>query len=75
MYPFLQEVDSIIIRKTLFHLDDNLKKYYSNNFGYPKYKSKYDRNSYTTNAVYSTLVKYLDSYHINLNIRINAFTK
>ena len=54
MYPFLQEVDSIIIRKTLFHLDDNLKKYYSNNFGYPKYKSKYDRNSYTTSAVYST---------------------
>ena len=37
-YIFLQEVDSILIRKTLFHLDDNLKKYYNNNFGYPKYK-------------------------------------
>ena len=32
-YTFLQEIDSIIIRKTLFHLDDNLKKYYNNGFG------------------------------------------
>lgn len=53
-YPFLQEVDSIIIRKTLFHLDDNLKKCYCNHFGYPKYKSKYDRNSYTTSAIYGS---------------------
>ena len=52
-YPFLTEVDSIIIRKTLFNLDDNLKKYYNNNFGYPKFKSKYDKNSYTTSAIYS----------------------
>ena len=53
-YVFLQEVDSILIRKTLFHLDDNLKKYYKNNFGYPKFKSKYDKHSYTTSAVYKT---------------------
>ena len=31
-YTFLQEIDIIIIRKTLFHLDDNLKKYYNNGF-------------------------------------------
>ena len=37
-YLFLQEVDSTIIRKTLFHLDDNIKKYYNNGIGYPKYK-------------------------------------
>lgn len=52
VYPFLEEVDSIIIRKTLFHLDDNLKKCYNNHFGYPKYKTKYDHNSYSTNAIY-----------------------
>ena len=52
MYPFLQEVDSIIIRKSIFHLDDNLKKCYNNNFGYPKFKSKFDKNSYTTSAIY-----------------------
>ena len=53
-YLFLQEVDSTIIRKTLFHLDDNMKKYYNNGFGYPKYKSRYDRYSYTTSAVYNS---------------------
>ena len=53
-YLFLQEVDSTIIRKTLFHLDDNMKKYYNNGFGYPKYKSRYDRHSYTTSAVYNS---------------------
>lgn len=53
-YSFLQEIDSVIIRKTLFHLDDNLKKYYNNNFGYPKYKCKFDRHSYTTSAIYKS---------------------
>jgi len=52
-YPFLEEIDSVIIRKTLFHLDDNMKKYHNNSFGYPKYKNKFDRHSYTTSAVYS----------------------
>ena len=52
VYPFLQEADSTIIRKTLFHLDDNLKHCYNDKFGYPKYKSKYDKNSYTTGAIY-----------------------
>ena len=58
-YIFLQEVDSIIIRKSLFHLDDNLKKYYNNDFGYPRYKSKYDKNSYTTSL-----------YIVNIKIRL-----
>ena len=53
-YLFLQEVDSTIIRKTLFHLDDNIKKYYNYNFGYQKYKGKFDKHSYTTSAVYNS---------------------
>lgn len=53
-YPFLQEVDSTLIRKTLFHLDDNLKRHKNNNFGFPKFKSKYDKNSYTTSAIYGS---------------------
>ena len=64
-YPFLQEVDSIIIRKALFHLDDNLKKYYKNNFGYPKFKSKYDKHSYTTSAVYG---KYYGNNYCNIEL-------
>ena len=69
-YVFLQEVDSIIVRKSLFHLDDNLKKYYNNGFGYPKYKSKFDKNSYTTGAVYS---KYKDK--INCNIELDLVNR
>lgn len=69
-YIFLQEVDSILIRKTLFHLDDNLKKYYNNNFGYPKYKSKFDKNSYTTSAVYGTYYG-----HKYCNIKIDLENK
>ena len=64
-YNFLQEVDSTIIRKTLFYLDNNLKKYYNNSFGYPRYKSKYDKNSYTTSAVYS---KYKNKNYCNIEL-------
>ena len=64
-YSFLQEIDSTIIRKTLFHLDDNLKKYYNNGFGYPKYKSKFDKNSYTTNAIYRN---YNDKVYCNIEL-------
>jgi len=38
-YVFLQEVNSTLIRTTLFHLGDYLKKYYNNGFVYPKFKS------------------------------------
>ena len=64
-YTFLQEVDSTIIRKTLFYLDNNLKKYYDNSFDYPRYKSKYDKNSYTTSAVYS---KYKNKNYCNIEL-------
>ena len=64
-YVFLQEVDSVLIRKTLFHLDDNLKKFYNNGFGYPNYKSKFDKNSYTTSAVYSS---YKDKNYCNIEL-------
>lgn len=64
-YPFLQEIDSIIIRKTLFHLDDNIKKFYNNGFGYPKYKSRFDKNSYTTSAICSN---YKNRKYCNIEI-------
>ena len=64
-YLFLQEIDSTIIRRTLFQLDDNIKKYYNNGFGYPKYKSKYDKHSYTTSAIYR---KYKDKIYCNIEL-------
>ena len=35
-FPFLREADSILIRKSLFNLEDSFKRYYNGNFGYPK---------------------------------------
>ncbi len=49
--PFLQEIDSIVIRKSLFNLEDAFKKLFNKTGGYPKFKSKYNRNSYNTTAV------------------------
>ena len=51
-YPFLTEVDSIIIRKALFNLETAFKKFFNKQANYPKYKSKYTRNSYNTGAIY-----------------------
>ena len=53
-YPFLQEIDSILIRKSIFNLEDSFNRYFKLGFGYPKYKSKHSKNSYTTNAIYSS---------------------
>lgn len=49
--PFLQEIDSIVIRKSLFNLEDAFKKLFNKTGGYPKFKSKYNRSSYNTTAV------------------------
>ena len=65
---FLQEVDSIIIRKSLFSLENNLKRYYENNFGYPKFKSKYSKNSYTTSAVYGS---YYNHKYCNIELDLD----
>ena len=59
-YPFLQEVDYLLITKTLFTLEDNYKKYTQSNFGYPKYKSKYKKNSYTIKPLSNTKSLSLD---------------
>ena len=63
--PFLTEVDSLLIRKSIFSLDDNFKKHYQNGFGFPKFKSKYERNSYSTNAIYGS---YKDKNYCNIEL-------
>lgn len=50
---FLQEIDTIVITKTLYNLDDAYKRLYSKIGGYPKYKSKYKRNSYNNPIAYN----------------------
>lgn len=66
-YPFLRESDSCLIQKTLFHLDENFRMFFKSGFGYPKFKSKFDRSSYTTNAIYST---YKDRHYCNIEVDI-----
>ena len=67
--PFLQEVDSIMLRKELFSLEDSIKRFYNNGFGYPKFKSKFDKNSYTTSAVYK---KYKDKEYCNIEVNLET---
>lgn len=50
-YPFLKEVDSVSLRCVLFDLDNSYQKFFKEKKGYPKYKSKFDKNSYRTNFI------------------------
>ena len=51
--PFLQEVDNIVIHKSIYNLDDAFKKLFNKTGGHPKFKSKYNRNSYSIPATYT----------------------
>ena len=62
---FLQEIDSIVIRESLFNLDNAYQKLFSKTGGYPKFKSKYNRNSYNTTAVYNN---YKDKEYCNIEL-------
>lgn len=64
-YPFLEEADSIVIRKSLFHLEDAYKRFCNGLGNYPKYKSKFARNSYNTSAVYR---KYKQKEYCNIEV-------
>lgn len=63
--PFLQEVDSIVLTKSIFNLDDDYKKLFNKTGGYPKHKSKYNRNSYN---IPSTYKKYKDREYCNIEL-------
>ncbi len=63
--PFLQEVDSIVLTKSIFNLDDTCKKLFNKTGGYPKHKSKYNRNSYN---IPSTYKKYKDKEYCNIEL-------
>lgn len=62
---FLQEIDSIVIRKSIFNLDNAYKKLFNKTGGYPKFKSKYNKNSYNTTAVYNN---YKDKEYCNIEL-------
>ena len=66
---FLQEIDSIVIRQSLFNLDNAYQKMFNKQGGYPKFKSKYEKNSYSTVAVYG---KYKDKEYCNIELNLQT---
>ena len=64
-YPFLTYVDSILIKKSIFNLEKSFNNYFKLGYGYPRYKSRYSRNSYTTNAIYGS---YKDKNYCNIEL-------
>ena len=67
-YSFLTEIDSIIIRQSIFNLDNAYARFFKNSFGKPKFKSKYNKNSYTTSAVYRN---YKNKKYCNIELDLN----
>ena len=72
-YPFLKEVDSMSLRCTLFDLDNSYQKLFKEKTGYPKFKSKFNKNSFRTNMVTSEY-KGNTYYNIKLDLRNGTIT-
>ena len=53
-YPFLKEVDSCLIRNSIFNLSDSYKRFFNKLGGYPNFKSKGVHDSYKTNNIKNT---------------------
>ena len=53
-YSWLKEVDSCSLRCAIFNLEDSFKNFFEKRSSYPKFKSKYYKQSYRTNAIRST---------------------
>lgn len=66
-YPWLKEVDHCSLMTTIFNLDDTFKSMIKEG-KYPNYKSKYNKESYTTNNELKTWgnIKY---YSVRLNLK------
>ena len=67
VFPYLQEIDSISIRKSIFNLEDAYKMFFNKYNEFPKFKSKYNHQSYTTNAVYGS---YKDRNYCNIELNL-----
>ena len=68
---FLQEIDSIVIRKSIFNLDFAYQKMYKEGKGAPIFKSRLGKNSYNTNAIYSI---YKDKNYCNIELDLTKKT-
>ena len=69
-YPWLKNIDSCILRTSLFNLEDAYQRFYKNQNSFPKFKKKTYLNSYRTNCIKSTY-----KGHEYSNIKVNLETK
>ena len=54
-YPFLEEVDSLALANAQLNRNSAFKSFFSHKTGFPKFKSKRNDQSYTTNMVYGNI--------------------
>ena len=75
-YPFLNEVDSCLIRNSIFNLSDLYKRFFSKLSGYPKFKRKGAYDSYKTNNMKNTYKgKEYNSIRLDLNNKMITLPK
>lgn len=60
-FPFLKEVDSLALANAQIHLQNAYKNFFEGRAGFPKFKSKKHKQSYTTNMVNGN-IKLADGY-------------
>ena len=66
-YPWLKEVDKFALTNSIYNMDNAYQKFFKEQAGYPKYKSKKDNiNSYTTNYTNNNIKVDFDNNLIKL---------
>ena len=69
-YEYLKEVESSALRCSIFDLEDGFNNFFAKRSGYPRFKSKFNRQSYRTSCVRSTYKgKEYSNIEVNLLIR------
>jgi putative transposase len=64
-YPWLKEVDSCSLRCAIFNLEDAYKNFFDKRNSYPKFKNKYNRQTYRTNCIRSS---YKNNNYSNISL-------
>lgn len=64
-YPFLKEVDSCALRCAVFNLEDSFKNFFAKRNAYPKFKSKYNKQSCRTTCIKSN---YKGKEYLNIKL-------
>ena len=62
---YLKEVDSCALRCSIFDLEDGFNNFFAKRSGYPKFKSKFSRQSYRTSCIRS---RYKDKEYSTIEV-------